>query len=262
MTKAVKAPRSANSSTIQRSKSVAAAFASEVDTWRLRHVMLEQDPEWLGVGFGVPFFEIRERLADIRQCLVLFLRREPHEHRLGDWREARQHRRARLVVARPIEFRAHDGERTGDRDLLAFRGGRGLGERAHEIEPAVGEGALVLDGLEARGDLAAEIGFGRFGLGRGLFQLIEKNGGGGDHRALREGGGREWESNPPRTGSRPLPDLKSGRPTGDASLPELGIAAAGGSAAAWRNRSSRCLLSRRRSPRRMVTPWRSKYSRI
>jgi hypothetical protein len=32
-------------------------------------------------------------------------------------------------------------------------------------------------------------------------------------------GGREWESNPPRTASRPLPDLKSGRPTRDASLP-------------------------------------------
>ncbi len=32
-------------------------------------------------------------------------------------------------------------------------------------------------------------------------------------------GGREWESNPPRTGRRPFPDLKSGRPTRDASLP-------------------------------------------
>jgi hypothetical protein len=32
-------------------------------------------------------------------------------------------------------------------------------------------------------------------------------------------GGREWESNPPKTGSRPLPDLKSGRSTGNASLP-------------------------------------------
>src|SRR5215475_8651600 len=39
------------------------------------------------------------------------------------------------------------------------------------------------------------------------------------HPALPKHGGREWESNPTRTGSRPLPDLKSGRPTGDASLP-------------------------------------------
>jgi hypothetical protein len=35
--------------------------------------------------------------------------------------------------------------------------------------------------------------------------------------------GRERESNPPRTGSRPLPDLKSGRPTGDESGPESGV---------------------------------------
>lgn len=32
-------------------------------------------------------------------------------------------------------------------------------------------------------------------------------------------GGGEWESNPPETGSLPRPDLKSGRPTGDDSLP-------------------------------------------
>jgi hypothetical protein len=35
-------------------------------------------------------------------------------------------------------------------------------------------------------------------------------------------GGREWESNPPKTGSRPPPDLKSGRPTGGDSLPLIG----------------------------------------
>jgi hypothetical protein len=34
-------------------------------------------------------------------------------------------------------------------------------------------------------------------------------------------GGRERESNPTRTGWRPFPDLKSGRPTGDDSLPLL-----------------------------------------
>src|SRR3982750_2716695 len=32
-------------------------------------------------------------------------------------------------------------------------------------------------------------------------------------------GGGEWESNPPRTVRQPLPDLKSGRPTGSASPP-------------------------------------------
>lgn len=35
-------------------------------------------------------------------------------------------------------------------------------------------------------------------------------------RPARRGfGGREWGSNPPRTGSQPFPDLKSGRPTGE-----------------------------------------------
>ena len=32
-------------------------------------------------------------------------------------------------------------------------------------------------------------------------------------------GGREWESNPPEAVEQPLPDLKSGRPTGDVSPP-------------------------------------------
>jgi hypothetical protein len=35
----------------------------------------------------------------------------------------------------------------------------------------------------------------------------------------RQVGGREWESNPRRAVLRPLPDLKSGRPTGDVSPP-------------------------------------------
>src|SRR5579864_7684020 len=78
---------------------------------------------------------------------------------------------------------------------------------------------------------------------------------------LLQRGGRERESNPPRTGSRPLPDLKSGRPTGDESLPESAVLRLAGSAAR-RNRSRRCLLMWRRSPRRKVTPWRSKNSRI
>ena len=64
-------------------------------------------------------------------------------------------------------------------------------------------------------------------------------------------------SNPPGTVSRPLPDLKSGRPTGDASPPSRAS-----SAPSRGKRSSRRALTRRRSPRRMVTPWRSRNSRI
>src|SRR5690606_26756973 len=46
-------------------------------------------------------------------------------------------------------------------------------------------------------------------------------------------GGREWESNPPKTVSRPLPYLKSGRPTRDDSLP-IGSAASTLAASAGR----------------------------
>src|SRR4029077_593860 len=70
-------------------------------------------------------------------------------------------------------------------------------------------------------------------------------------------GGREWESNPPETGSLPHTDLKSGRPTGDDSPPR--------SSPDWHaapNKSRRCGLILRSSPLRKVTPCRSKKSRI
>src|SRR6185436_18631535 len=77
------------------------------------------------------------------------------------------------------------------------------------------------------------------------------------HVRVRETGGGEWESNPPGTVSRPHPDLKSGRPTGDDSLPLAAVSAGEGP-----KRSSRWTFSRRRSPRRSVTPCRSKNSKI
>src|ERR1700687_2302705 len=100
MTSAVKAPVSVNSSATQRSKSVEGALVSEIDTRRLRNVVLEQDPEWHVVRFTVPRLEIRERLADVGQWLVFFRfgRREAREHRLRDRSEAREHGRARLAV--------------------------------------------------------------------------------------------------------------------------------------------------------------------
>src|SRR5262249_3603175 len=83
------------------------------------------------------------------------------------------------------------------------------------------------------------------------------------HREVsREDGGREGESNPLRTVSRPFPDFKAGRPTRDGSLPGSAFGLPGAASAGRRNRSSRCLLIRLRSPRRKVTPWRSKNSRI
>src|SRR4029077_10809527 len=158
---------------------------------------------------------------------------------------------ARLAVARPTQFVAHYVLRIRNRDIRAFGVGDDARDGAHEVEPADREGALLLQRLGARRDLAAEIGLGRLGVGGGARQRIEER----CHRAFPEAGGRERESTPPRTGSRPLPDLKSGRPTGDDSLPCV-------SSAGRRNRSRRCRLMRRRSPRRKVTPGRSNISRI
>ena len=69
--------------------------------------------------------------------------------------------------------------------------------------------------------LAAKHGLGRFHVARRGLKVVEKRCRG--HLTRRDVGGREWESNPPKTGSRPLPDLKSGRPTGDDSLPLSGF---------------------------------------
>ena len=62
--------------------------------------------------------------------------------------------------------------------------------------------------------------------------------------SLRGSGGREWESNPPGTGSLPHSDLKSGRPTGDDSPPFC----QSDESTTGPNRSSRCLFTRRKSP--------------
>ena len=92
------------------------------------------------------------------------------------------------------------------------------------FDASSGEGALLFEGCNPGRRIAAERRLGSFGIVRRRLQRVKK----GEHRhsALRKFGGREWESNPPKTGSRPLPDLKSGRPTGDDSPPSLSISIA------------------------------------
>src|SRR5215472_2354666 len=199
--------------------------------------------------FAIPRLESGKRAKNIgRRCYLLNDRRKTGKDLLRDRHETREHFGSRIALVPPAELGQHGRRCGGHRDLLAFRRGDGFGDGAHEIEAAMREGAF-----------AANVAF---GLSAAVCRKLEcfKKGGRRFHPALPERGGREWESNPPKTGSRPPPDLKSGRPTGDASLPELG--GDGGSSAGLPNRSSRCLFMRRRSPRRMVTPWRSKNSRI
>src|SRR5215472_10225501 len=210
--------------------------------------------------FAIPRLESGKRAKNIgRRCYLLNDRRKTGKDLLRDRHETREHFGSRVALVPPAELGPHGRRCGGHRDLLAFRRGDGFGDGAHKIEAAMREGAFALKRFDAFGPFAANVALGLGAAACRKFERIKK-GGRRFHPALPERGGREWESNPPKTGSRPPPDLKSGRPTGDASLPEL--AGDGGSSAGRRNRSRRCLFMRRRSPRRMVTPWRSKNSRI
>src|SRR5262245_54023990 len=234
-------------------------MSSEVDKRRLRDVVLEQRTERRLMVVGVPGLELLQSLLH-RRSRHIFRRREIVEHRLGNGCETRQHVRARVAVGLPTEPGAQHRKRVRDRDLFALARGDRAGHRAHEVESPECESPLPLQGRDVMRRLAPVLSLGDLRPRRGGLESVEKGHGGERHRAVPKCGGREWESNPPRTGSRPLPDLKSGRPTGDASLPSLGTGTTV-SPGMW-NRSSRCLFMRRRSPRRRVTPWRSKNSRI
>src|SRR4029450_1895624 len=97
----------------------------------------------------------------------------------------------------------------------------------HQAETPEGEATLPLQALDARRRLATVRRLGGSGIVRRGLEHLQEWRGGAHRRAPSEAGGREWESNPPRTVSRPFPDLKSGRPTGDASPPITACGSAG-----------------------------------
>ena len=175
-------------------------------------------------GRGIPGFEFGERRAARRlPAPPLRAAQGSRRQRLRDRREARQHVGARLAVVldQPSLVRSACVP-MATADLFVLGGRDGFGDRAHQVEPAEGKSALPLQRLDALAELAAEVGFRGVGACRGrCLQGVEEGRCRSSPRSWRCGG-REWESNPPRTGSRPLPDLKSGRPTGDDSLPEIG----------------------------------------
>src|SRR5262245_47350585 len=206
------------------------------------------------MGVAVPLLEAGKGCYDID--LSLFAAIGEHAARYGC--EARQHLAARRTVIAPTKLQPQRCICRSDGVLLVGGGCDDFINASHEIEPAPGKGPLAIQVLHSRGNLPPERLFGVGGLVSSAFQRFEKITG---QRARLKFGGRERESNPPRTVSRPLPDLKSGRPTGDDSLPASALS--GTACSAWRrNRSSRCLLMRRKSPLRSVTPCRSKNSRI
>ncbi len=124
--------------------------------------------------------------------------------------------------------------------------------RALLTDPQTSGGLLVACAAERAGAICATI----VAEGYSSARIIGSVGSGAPGSAdrlirywepLRAGdGGREWESNPPGTGSLPHSDLKSERPTRDDSPPS----ACGDESTKGPNKSSRCLSIRRRSPRR------------
>src|SRR5690606_29043703 len=85
----------------------------------------------------------------------------------------------------------------------------------HQVETAKRKSALLFVLPHLYGNLPSVFFFAGTGRASRTFEIGEIAGQTAHDALLFRFGGREWESNPPRTGSRPFPDLKSGRPTGD-----------------------------------------------
>src|SRR5690242_9478734 len=100
-TNAVNSPVRANSSAIQRSKSVSSA--SEVDNGGLRHHVLEESPEGHRVRLGVPRLELAQCLRDVRRLLIGTIGSRLRKDRRGDRDEAREDRAPGGTVGRPAE---------------------------------------------------------------------------------------------------------------------------------------------------------------
>ncbi len=98
-----------------------------------------------------------------------------------------------------------------------------LHQRAHEIQPSESSCPLRLQALGGRGcsarrPIRAPAPLRRLFVSDRMTASAKVVMAEDTIAGLREWR-REWESNPPRTGSRPLPDFESGRPTRDASPP-------------------------------------------
>src|SRR5262245_34882236 len=98
-TSAVKLPVAAYSSTIQSSKSF--RRSSEINNWRLRNVVLKQNPERTLVQFRVPRLKRGQRQQHVRVGGFCLRRSVTNENSFRDWREVRKNCLSRLAVARP-----------------------------------------------------------------------------------------------------------------------------------------------------------------
>jgi hypothetical protein len=139
-------------------------------------------------------------------------------------------------------------------DDAGFAVGQLNGRRGRLLEPHPGAAAILSDELDAgclqRGAHLVDTADASVLATFKTVDSIPPNTGRFDSE---KSGGREWESNPPKTGSLPHSDLKSERPTRDDSLPgSLGTSCDG--CINGPNKSRRCLFARRSPPRLSVTP--------
>ena len=131
---------------------------------------------------------------------------------------------------------------------------------AHEVEPPPGEGALRPQLGGAAGGLLLVILLGGAGRAGGGVRARETGANGG-RRSCRAP--VQWRK---RVGVEPTRDRLTAPPGFEVRTPHRGRFSSDVArrrlAASRGKRSSRCGFTRRRSPRRRVTPWRSRNSRI
>src|SRR5262245_24321738 len=99
-TSTMKGPVSANALTIQCSKSLPGPLRSEVNTRRLRNIVIEQSPEWRLMAAAIPGLELGERVLHRNGLEVDGFGKVP-EDRLADQRETREHLTPRLALGAP-----------------------------------------------------------------------------------------------------------------------------------------------------------------
>ncbi len=246
---------------------------SVIDTRRLRHVVIEKLPEGACASLFIPGFKgghLRRRVGFHRARAILGRMRRAEQGQ-RQRRETLQNLRARRRSRSASRKRSRTwacAAATAASGVSAPRDARHEG--AEEVSGGDRQWCARLRGVAVVSATSLRKASSRRSAARAASSrraiiasagVIAASLRGASGKVAEESGSR----NPPRTGSRPLPDLKSGRPTRDASPPcaaaasgAAGELSAGASSLLVRNRSSRCGLMRRRSPRRKVTPCRSK----
>src|SRR5215467_8821412 len=126
------------------SNSVLTPLVSALDKRQLLDRLFQQDPERLLEPTCVPGFEIVECLHNLIDGRHNRIQGQEAKGCLDDWFKPRQGLRARLAIALPAEIGTHYCTPYGNGGFIVLGNTNGLGQQAHEVEPAVGKGASTL----------------------------------------------------------------------------------------------------------------------